>query len=1221
MYLRKLELHGFKTFAQRTEITFAAGLTAIVGPNGSGKSNVADAIRWVLGEQSLRLLRCKKSEDVVFSGGAGRPPAGFAEVALWLENGAGWLDTPYTEVVVTRRVHRSGEGEYLLNGNRIRLRDLTDLLLRAGLSTSGNTVIGQGMVDQALTLRPEERRTLLDEAAGIRHHQTRLADARQRLAHTESSLSRARDVITEIEPRLRLLERRTRQLRERDSVRQDLRAQAIALYSHRWYEADLALRGLEEAEGRAADEVESARRERALALEGTEELIARQRYLRDRLVEIDRVRAELTTRRDAARRDAAVRRERADGARERAIDLREEVEDLRERGRTDEESAAEALGTLDRLTDDIEALTRELGAAEQEHLTRQERLTALSTQLASAMATAERVRNERDRVAAEFARLEERRTTIVAEMGRAEAALARDRDQIGEAERERVALGASLEEARAEVERCDTEIEAARGIVAAAREKQERAAPRAAEIARRRAVAQGRLDLLTDARDGYAGYYAGVRAVMAAARDGASPQLSGIVGLVASLIEVRPDLEVAIEVALGSHLQDIVVARWGDAEAAVEHLKRTQGGRATFLPLDSLRVHAGRADAPDGAGILGVAADLVQYQDAYSAVAEHLLGRTLVVEDLATARGARLSVLPGWQIVTRDGEIVRPVGSVTGGSRDAADRTLLARERERRELPRQVSDLAAAAEAIAAEIEAARRDQTGAEATTAACQSRRRARELAQAGLREQIAVARARLERLEREQQFASDGIERGRAELADVERRSQVLRVRLAGFPAATEGAKAITERLRSRLAELRSAIAEQGERVAQFRSSVALAEGERRAQTALIDRMAGRRIELEGAINDRLANVDGIVEATVRVYGELDAVESAIVAMEDQIGSLEAERRPVELEIGAIEDEIRRVQRREGEERTELERLVDRARESAVEAGEARERIRSLAQEARLLLEEVDAEQAELDAEVRSGVPGEGSTVELPLSVDPSDLPAWGIHPQAATDPSALRRRVDQLRARLRSIGAVDGAVTQEYDEVYGRHAFLSGQTADLTEASRHLRDLIDELERTIARQFDGAFAAVAEAFRRHFVHLFGGGTARLVLTAAEDGAPPGVEIVAQPPGKRAQSLSLLSGGERALTAAAILFAILEVNPTPICVLDEVDAALDDANIVRFASTLRSLSERTQFIIITHNRGTMEAVDALYGITMQDRSISRTMSLRLADLPAPA
>ncbi len=1221
MYLRKLELQGFKTFAPRTEIAFAAGLTAIVGPNGSGKSNVADAIRWVLGEQSLRLLRCKKSEDIVFSGGAGRPPAGFAEVALWFDNGTGWLDTPYAEVVVTRRVHRSGEGEYLLNGNRIRLRDLTDLLLRAGLSTSGNTVIGQGMVDQALTLRPEDRRALFDEAAGIRHHQTRLADARQRLTHTENSLARAREVIAEIEPRLRLLERRTRQLRERDSVREDLRAQAIALYSHRWYEADLALRTLEEAERQAAADVESARRERALAREETEELVARQRYLRDRLVEIDRVRADLITRRDAARREAAVRRERADGARERAIDLREEVEDLRERGRTDEESAAEALGTLDRLTDDVEALTRELGAAEQESLARQERLAALGAQLASALAMAERVRNERDRVAAEFSRLKDRRTSIEAEIARAEASLGRDREQVAEVERERVTLGASLEDARADVERCDAEIEAARAVVAAARERQERAAPKAAEVARRRAVAQGRLDLLTDARDGYAGYYAGVRAVMGASRDGASPRVHGVVGLVASLIEVRPDLEVAIEVALGSHLQDIVVARWGDAEAAVEHLKRTQGGRATFLPLDSLRVHSARGAAPEGPGILGVAADLVQMQEAYGAVAEYLLGRTLLVENLAIAREARLSVPAGWQIVTRDGEIVRPVGSVTGGSRDGGDRTLLARERERRELPQQVSDLAAAAEVIAAEIEAARRDQAEAETTIAARQSRRRAAEVAQAGLNEQIAVARARLERLEREQQFAREGIERGRAELADLERRGQVLRARLAGFPAATEGATAITERLRARLAELRSAIAEQGERVAQFRSSVALAEGERRAQTALIDRMASRRIELEGAINDRLASVDGIVETTVRVYGEIDAVESAIVAMEDQIGSLEAERRPVELEIGAIEDEIRRLRSREGEERTGLERLVDRARESAVEAGAARERLRSLAQEARLLLDEIDAEQAELDAEPPPAAPAPASAAELPLMVDPSDLPTWGIHPRAADDPVGLRRRVEQLRARLRSIGAVDGAVTQEYDEVYGRHAFLSGQTADLTEASRHLRGLIDELERTIARQFDSAFAAVAEAFRRHFVHLFGGGTARLLLTAGEDGAPPGVEIVAQPPGKRAQSLSLLSGGERALTAAAILFAILEVNPTPICVLDEVDAALDDANIVRFASTLRSLSERTQFIVITHNRGTMEAVDALYGITMQDRSISRTVSLRLADIPAPA
>ncbi|HEY3081186.1 MAG TPA: AAA family ATPase [Chloroflexota bacterium] len=1278
MFLKRLDLQGFKTFASRTEIDFSGGLTAIVGPNGVGKSNLTDAIRWVLGEQSMRALRGKKTEDLVFAGGAGKPPAGMAEVSITFDNATGWLDTPYQEVVVTRRAYRSGENEYYLNRARTRLRDVLDLLLKANLSPNGYTVMGQGMVDLALSLRPEERRELFEDAAGIRHHYLRLTEARNRLAATEANLGRVGDVIAEIEPRLKQLERRARQLRERESVQADLCGHLAAWYGDRWLRLRAEADASETSERQARDALAEARRAADASRREVAELGARQERLRARLGEIGHARADLTARAERLARELALRRERAESSRARGAELGAEIEALELRARDDELAALAARERIAGLAADAAALTETLIEAEGANDRRRERASTLREQLLQAQAATERLRQERVSLESELCRVDARRQELGAETERQLAAAQRDEERSVAAQAEVDRARAAQAEAQQALESNAREATRRRDEIAAARRAQEAIGVRLAETARRRATFQGRLDLLNDSRDGYAGYYAGVRAVLAAAappptgpepasvragqpatppprpsparspagspaRGGPAERLDGIVGLVAALIRVPTELETALEVALGSHLQDIVVERWEHAEAAVEMLKRTGAGRATFLPLDTIRAHPTPLPLGEGWGegsLLdgrhGVASQLVKFDEGHRAVVEHLLGRTLVVDDLAVARRVLGRLATGWQIVTVAGEVVRAGGAVTGGSTQSGDRTVLARERERRELPGRLAAIVAEGRSLEGELAAQRAHQNELEAALRGKAEERGKLELAEARAREAAAAAGERVQRLRREVEWSRELAARATAELGELVDRERTAQGRLAAFPDGTAEYAGLIGALEGRLTDLAAATREQSERLTGFRNSVAVIEGERRAQARLLEGHEAQRRQVAAEIEARRGRVEELAAVAATLDDEAEELEAARGAIDDQRSALESEVRPTQLELAALTERIGQLQSDESALGARLNELADRLRTESVAAQSARDRLDALAREAALALGELrplaadgapgpEAAPGDAAAHGRSGVPfaaAEGT--ETPDAPDEGASGASDLEPPdliyaPLLSPDATWRRIELLRGRLRGIGTVDATAGQEYAETLARHAFLSGQAADLIEAKRLLEEAIAELETTMRQRFESTFEAVAAAFKRHFTALFGGGTARLVLAESESGAP-GVEIVAQPPGKRAQSLSLLSGGERALTAVAILFAILEVNPTRVCVLDEVDAALDDANIVRFAQTLRKLSEGIQFVVITHNRGTMEAADALYGITMHDRSVSRTVSLKLSDIPEP-
>ena len=1177
--LKRLELHGFKSFATPTTFVFDPGITAIIGPNGSGKSNIAEAVRWALGEQSYASLRGRRTEDVIFAGSAARAPLGMAEVSLTLDNESGDLPLPFSEITITRRAYRSGENQYFINGARVRLKDVLQVTASLG---QAYTVIGQGLVDAVLSQRPEERRGLFEHAAGITGLRLKQAEAQRHLAETEANSTRLEDLLAEIEPRLRSLERAARQARESGEVRERLQAALLRLYAHQWRGARQRLHAAEAAEAAAAQAVEAATAAHAAAraaLTEVEQRGAAQRAEVDRLAaETARLRAE---EREVEHRRALAAERRAAQARRRD-DLAQEAARLRgacETAAREAQEASDGLQAIDAEIAEREAAIARLAEADATARAERERLAAALRQAEQAITEAERAalaaasrrdlldQQERDLLATRDRLDREQRARDLAELEAQAAAATKARDEA----RERLAALA------AERER----LEAALGAAAAARDEAERAMK---AVERRLVERTTRLEALTRLRDSGAGLYAGTRAVLDAARAG---QLQGIVGTLASLLIVPPELEAAMEAALGGHLQDIVVERWRDAEQAIAHLKRTQAGRATFQPLDTVRGASVRAPRLDHPGVRGLAVELIDYDPRVQPIVTGLLGRVVVTDDLTATRAILRALPPGWSVVTLGGEITRSSGAVTGGARVKESGTL-ARERELRDLPaecrrleRELEAARAEVESRAAEVDRLRAERDALDRDIAAAREAGRAAEAA-----------------LTRQQRLRDDEARAG----AEEEQRRADVAERLARLDADRQAA----ERAGQEAAARRHAAAAERERLlvalreAETAGSDARLQDERSALAGLIERRRGLIAQQQRLAAEQQRIAAAIAEAERRAGDIADA----IAALDTEVESLTAERERIAALLAAAEEQL-------GPARAAREEAAAAERAAREAVAGAEQRVRDAERERDRAALELERRRDEVNLLRERAAHDLGEGVDIDAALDAVDLDD--------TDPTTLQREVDRLRERLRRIGLVGEDAIEQYEREAERYTFLRGQLDDVHAAGEALRALLAELSRSMAEEFNRTFGEVAAAFEATFTTLFGGGKAKLLQVQDDDGAT-GVDILAQPPGKRLQSLALLSGGERALTAVALLFAILKVNPSPFCILDEVDAALDEANVVRVRDELKALADRTQFVVVTHNRATIEGADTLYGITMGDDGVSRVLSLRLpAEAPA--
>jgi len=1284
MRLNHLTLQGYKSFATKSEFLFPTGITAIIGPNGSGKSNIADAIRWVLGEQRMRSLRGKSSADMIFAGGRRRARAGMAEVSLTLDNADGWLPIEFSEVTLTRRAYRSGENEYLLNGSRVRLRDITTLLAESGLSQRAYTVIGQGLVDAALSLRPQERRTLFEEAAGISLYRSQREDAVRRLDETQRNLERVYDIVSEITPRMQRLRREAVRVEEHGRLAAHLERLLRTWYGYQWGRQQSVL---DQALGKgSALEARLEEQQREVAGLGDRLVQLRQEEgdLRARLRDWHRESADLHDRANEVQRDLAVTEERTRLLKARREELLAELEPLRSQQAAQAGRVAQARARIAELERDLAGRRTQLAALERDWVTVKERAGEPARQRAQAEEAlrAHRARLEELNQAltdarAEAARLESERAVAEERARYLQARLGEIEAEIGPLVDQEATQAGRLARARAQVEELERDL-AERNERLAALELEWQAARRGAQEAgqQRARVEQdlrghraalerlnqpllesraeaarlaGELSALSRMRTLGSAHGTGVQALLQA-------DLDGVLGPLAGLIQVPAEWGRAVEAALGADVQAVVVERASLAEE-VHRVLESAGGRVTLLPLDGLRP---ALPLPSEALC---AAEVVACDERVRPAIDAVLGPVALCDDVASARALLADMPPGSRCVTPAGIVLRSDGAVSVGQAGTEDG--LSDEEARQELAVQLEEVErrcqdlerrqrAESEAVAqgeAELEALARQaaEAGGEAARVERDALGPARtEVAVAGeaLRSQRDVMQRERSLWEQvDSQMAALRAQAGdlEAERAAVVARLQELRARMASADAApgdsgdqvgfaqeepgpgpvAAGLAARDPRIREielqqraeaeRVAALEVALQELAGQVSEAREEVARVERETvgpartevavagealrsqqdtvHREEALLERLQAQ----EAARRQRVQELDGEYEGVVTRARELRA-ESA--RMEAQLRQVRTRIDPAEEELTRLRDEQARLEQRE-------RRARDRLRDVEARLGRAELDVARCRDELKLLSRRIEEDLGLVELELADNV-----TAQTPLPLRPlvSQLPVVEVLPQG------LEEEIQRLKARLRRLGSVNPNAPADYAEVEERHRFLTEQSGDLEAASTQLREAVAELDEVMEAAFLEMFEAVAARFSETFTVLFNGGSAQLELTEPDDLMNTGVDIVARPPGKRAQRLALLSGGERALTAAALLFALLHVSPTPFCVLDEVDAMLDEANVGRFRALLEELAEQTQFIVITHNRFTTEAAHAIYGISMGADGVSQVVSLEL-------
>ncbi len=1198
MRIKRVVIQGFKTFATKTEFVFDPGITAVVGPNGSGKSNIVDAIRWCLGEQSFSLLRSKKTADVIFSGSDKKARLGMAEVSLTLDNSSGEIPIDFEELEITRRAYRDGDNEYLINGQRVRLMDITELLAQTGLGKRTYALIGQGLIDKVLSLAPEERRALFEEAAGITAYQIKRTTTLRRLEATQQNLTRVQDITAELSPRLKYLKRQADRAYERTQIANDLRGLLRVWYGFRWHDAIGKLERFHAEEKQHQQSVEM--RQQALNnVAGRIELLrARQAELRTQLGGLHNKSSGLHQQAESTGRELAVARERLRQIQARREEIQRELAPLRLQQETLENRLTESAGLVrdareeaDRRRQDVEAMERVLAQRQAERNQLQDALDH------ARRAVDDLLRRQTDSES-RLAQLAERRTQLLQEKASQQAAQRAAEEQ---AETQAIALeaeSAELARLEEEVKSVQQQLENLEPRISEAQQELAQAEQTRQEADRASDRLQTRLDLLQRLHDEGAGYASGVRVVLQAARE-TKPELQGILGTVASLVRVPARLDKAVETALGGALQNVVTRDWNSAQAAIEFLKRTGHGRATFLPLDRLHVLPPIA-APRARGILGNAAELVDFEPGIENAVSQLLGRVWIAEDLPAGRAALddLSSGPRPTVVTLEGEIIRPGGAVTGGSdRNRKDDSILARERERRALPAQVEEASRQAAAAAArcnelnghleryQVEISRHQQLLGDLGRTERQLRQRHEELR----REHDRAAQAA--------QWQSDRVGQTSAELARLDSLQDELQQRLADLT--TEQASGAAALDAARLDVEQAGVDELLRQLADLRTAAAEAQGQLRSQQTLEE---NQRRTLQ-SVTDQIAAKEQRVETLFEEAETLTAQIQKLDEQEDDLGTrlnvLRQEIDPAEAELNALEKDQGQEEERERTIQQLLRNDETNFNHAQLQRQRAEDTIAQLQREIEHDLGLVTLEQSE---EMAYQPP-------LPLAAFVEEL-------QVVEEiPSGLEDEVREMRARLSRVSNVNPEAPREYEEAAERYEFLLTQSQDLEAAAADLRKVIRELDKLMEIELEKTFKAVAEQFEHFFKLLFNGGTAKLVLTEPEDITNTGIEIIARPPGKRPQSLALLSGGERALSACALIFAILRVSPTPFCVLDEVDAALDEANVDRFRQTVEDeLSHDTQFIIVTHNRRTLEGANAIYGVTMGNDGVSKVISLKL-------
>lgn len=1188
--LKSLELHGYKTFATRTVFEFANGITAIVGPNGAGKSNIADALRWVLGEQSYSLLRGKKTEDMIFSGSEYRPRAGMASAEIIFDNTENWLPLDYAEVAMTRRAYRDGRNDYLLNAQHVRLRDMNELLAAAGLSERTYTIVGQGLVDASLALKADERRRLFEEAAGVGLYRVRREEATKRLESTERNLERVQDIMAEIEPRLKTLERQARRAKEYAASQADLREVLRQWYGYHWHKAQQELQEAQDHVRTSQVKVQAARAERERLQADYSTFRGRLAELRSHLTTWHREAAALHQERESVNLALAVLDERRRTLTASQAALAAEQQAVAGREQLAGERSAEIDQEMLRAKNGYEEASSQLALAQQALQARQTGRVSVEAALQAA----------RDRVAG----LNVHRTETQARRDTLQAQLVFHRERLDSASstigsvagdlrvaEESLAQAASQRrEAEKLVSESQRELEAIRKRMADKEQLRRAELETHGNLQARHSRLQAQIEVLEEAERTLTGYADGARFLLDAARQSRLKAR----GALSALLDLPADLEPAIAAALGDAV-DTVLLDPSEVEGALDLLETAEVGRAVLLPLNG---KGGNGITPPGDhDLLGIASQLVKAPPDLRAAVDVLLGSTLVVRTRAAAKRLLPSLPLHARIVTLGGAVFHGDGLITAGK--GTSPATLSRPRQKREL-------LASLDEVSAQLQIAN-DKTD--------QLARELRSLGdQLSTREsEVNLRTERLQQLKTSENTASLDVEKQRGlldwhksrhaeivrEMTTAEADMQKLTALMDEHAAESDQAMVEVRRLSEELSQL--GLEEVQERVAYWGTRAAVTE-----QT--VSDIEVRKAERE--------------DATARLAKEVQDLQSQLASNGEALRHLEEEKATLLNREGNLQAKIAALQAKIAPAEKELE-TTEKEEPGLEERDGAAQRTTTTAEHT-LTQFEIDLvrRQEALDS-LRMRIVDDFGLVSFEYASNvegPVPLPFEGLVeelPHVTTVSPDLEDQVVQRRARLRRLGLINPEAAKEYDAESERYSFLSAQVQDMRQAEGDLRQVIAELDELTRQEFSRTYMAVDRQFREIFTRLFGGGVAHLSLTDPENLVETGIEIEARLPGRREQGLSLLSGGERSLTAIALVFALLKVSPTPVCVMDEVDAMLDEANVGRFRDLLKELSQETQFIIITHNRNTVQAADYIYGVTMGRDSTSQIISLRLDEV----
>ena len=1181
MYLKRLEMYGFKSFADKTVLDFKPGITTVIGPNGSGKSNISDCIRWVLGEQSMKSLRGSKSEDIIFAGTQNRKSLGYAEASIVFDNSDSKLPIEFQEVTVTRRIYRSGESGYFINKTPCRLKDIQELFMDTGIGKDGYSIIGQGKIDEILSNKSEDRRHIFEEAAGIVKYRTRKQESEKKLEQTKLNLLRINDIISEIETNIDSLKIQSEKAKKFLSLREELKSIEIGLFLYNIEDYKKKVKEFEE-------NIEIFETQKIKEEERNNNLLEEKEVLKENLdkllEEIERVQNlgfEGTQKKEQLLSDIKVNEERIQNNNTNFERFEIEEKEIISKNQELENEKNQKISKKDSLYLNKDKFVKELEEKEQELEKYTKTLSDKEIEIEEKKQTVQKNIDEKYELIANI-NIEK---TNIENLNKKEVSI---KNELSDTISDLDAVRTNKEEFSKgfyEIEKNKNSLEKE---ISSMREENEKSTSKKEEfdlkinnLESEYRIKEAKLRFLQETEKEKEGYQRSVKSLLEAIEQNSSLK-HGVRGVLANLISVEKEYETAIEIALGAAIQNIVTDTEEEAKKLVKYLKDNKLGRASFLPITSVKgTKLGKYKDTGISGIVGVASDLIDFDKKYEGIILNLLGRTVVVENIDSAVELAKKNSYSFKIVTVSGDVINPSGAISGGSVQTKTVSILGRGKEIKSLEKELKDISNKIEKIKEEKEAYILSIKDMLERYEVAEKEYREVEIVFATEKQKIDNLGLEILKLEAKRDKLKDDLVALDKEREDTILKQKEYDERQVTIDEENASLNRVIEEFTNLNKDNQRYIDDLNFDITNLKISVSSFDESENSINEMVER-------IEQDINNNLLSIDNkkkvreeiieenkkLTELNVEINLQITKLEEEILGSSDKVESLKQERLSKNDNLNTLEENIL-------EQSSRLEEIRNQ-------------------------ISKIDLKKSKIELELNQIINKMWEEYEL----TPNNVEEY----KEVTSPHEVQKQVNSLRSEIRDLGSINVDSIQEYKEVKERYDFLSEQRYDLEESSNKLRKVIQEMTDTMKTQFEEQFKIINKNFGEVFAELFGGGKAELKLVDEDNILESGIDIEVQPPGKKLQNMMLLSGGERAFTAIAILFAILKINPAPFCVLDEIEAALDDVNVFRFADYIKRFTNETQFLVITHRKGTMEAADTVYGITMEEKGISKLLSMKL-------